>query len=225
MKRNITVVSAKMQSTTNFTNVEAETLADLKILLDEANIDYNEMAFYEGYSKTELCVDESLLPNNMNYKGTITNDLVIMLSQPKKKIQSGMDLNRKECFNTIKQNQELADFIKNEAGKNYTQVKTELLNELITKFFDEETEESCGIDCEDCGYCVEVPNMSKSYSTDSIEFIETVYKTCLDTSLELGIIDKSTYDMLITKGEEKIKEFGKKSLSQKEIDDMFNFLN
>ena len=47
------------------------------------------MTFFEGLTKTELINNDSILPTNVMYKGTPTNNLTIMLTNSNKKIKSG----------------------------------------------------------------------------------------------------------------------------------------
>ena len=87
MKRKIIVVSSATQSQTAFES-EATTLGELKQELNARNVDYNGMTFLEGHSKLEMNLDDAILPSNIPYKGTTTNDLVFLLTTPQKKIRS-----------------------------------------------------------------------------------------------------------------------------------------
>ena len=80
------------------------------------------MTFTEGISKTQLLSDDTQLPQNVMYKGQPTNNLVILLTNTKKNIASGV-LSRKEAYNLIKQNS-LENAVKIEFGRNFTQVPT-----------------------------------------------------------------------------------------------------
>ena len=86
--RKITVVSTKNQ-TKKVIMSSATTLAELKADLRLNDIDYEGMTFFEGTSKIELIDDNSILPHDVPYKGTITNELVFMLTNTNKKIKSG----------------------------------------------------------------------------------------------------------------------------------------
>lgn len=57
--RNIIVWSTKTQ-VKKVISTTAETLADLKADLDVAGVDYENMTFFEGLTKTELKADASL---------------------------------------------------------------------------------------------------------------------------------------------------------------------
>ena len=127
--RKITVVSTKNQ-TKNVIMSNATTLGELKADLRQHGIDYNDMTFYEGTSKTELIIDGSILPHDVPYKGQVTNELVFMLTNTNKKIRSGASMTRAEAYEAIKANnlQEECEFV---YGKNFTTCKTEDLIALV----------------------------------------------------------------------------------------------
>lgn len=144
MERKITIITEDGSSRTVTFDSTAETLAELKNELNNKGISYTGKSFYEGISKTEIMTDESILPSNLPYKGGITNDLVFMLTTPNKKINSGAD--RAELIKYIKDNN-LQEEVKERYGKNYTNVKTDLLAELVEEYLSmegakEETSES-----------------------------------------------------------------------------------
>lgn len=133
--RKITIVSTKTQKKSVIMS-SAETLGQLKADLRAANIDYTDMTFYEGTSKTELKTDESVLPKDVPYTNRTTgetkntNELVFMLTNTDKKIKSGAVMSRAEVYNVIKaHNLQTACVAK--YGKNYTQCSTDALNTLI----------------------------------------------------------------------------------------------
>lgn len=127
--RKITVVSTKNQ-TKNVIMSNATTLGELKADLRQHGIDYNDMTFYEGTSKTELITDDSILPHDVPYKGQVTNELVFMLTNTNKKIRSGASMTRAEAYEAIKVNdlQKECEFV---YGKNFTKCKTEDLIALV----------------------------------------------------------------------------------------------
>jgi len=128
--RKITVVSTQTQKKSVITT-GAETLAELKSALDEAGINYDGMTFYEGTSRTELKDNASVLPKDVPYKGTTTNELVFMLTNTNKKIKSG-NMSRAEAYAAIKANN-LQDAVKSKFGKNFTQCSTEDLIGMLAK--------------------------------------------------------------------------------------------
>lgn len=126
--RKITVIQTKNQTKSVIMSA-ATTLAELKSDLRANGIDYNGMTFFEGTSKIELRNDASILPHDVPYKGTITNELVFMLTNTNKKIRSGA-MSRMEAYNAIK-SMGLQDACVKKFGKNFTMCKTTDLIALI----------------------------------------------------------------------------------------------
>ena len=126
--RKITIISTKNHST-KVINSAATTLAELKSDLHNTGIDYTDCTFFEGLTKTELKNDEAILPHDVPYKGTITNNLVFMITNASKKIKSGAD--RKSIIAEIKA-KNLTEVVKNTYGKNYTNCKTEDLEKILS---------------------------------------------------------------------------------------------
>ena len=121
MEREILIANTKTQKRSKVAT-SATTLGELKADLRAAGIDYNGMTFTEGISKTQLLDDATQLPQNVMYKGQPTNNLVILLTNTKKNIASGT-MSRKEVYQAIKDNN-LQEAVKEEFGKNFTQVPT-----------------------------------------------------------------------------------------------------
>lgn len=121
MEREILIANTKTQKRSKITT-SATTLGELKTDLRAVGIDFSGMTFTEGISKTQLLSDDTQLPQNVMYKGQPTNNLVILLTNTKKNIASGV-LSRKEAYNLIKQNS-LENAVKIEFGRNFTQVPT-----------------------------------------------------------------------------------------------------
>lgn len=126
--RKITVVQTKNQKKSVIMSA-ATTLAELKSDLRANGIDYDGMTFFEGTSKVELKNDASVLPHDVPYKGTITNELVFMLTNTNKKIKSGA-MSRTEAYNAIK-SMGLQDACVKKFGKNFTMCKTADLIALV----------------------------------------------------------------------------------------------
>lgn len=121
MEREILIANTKTQKRSKITT-SATTLGELKADLRAAGIDYSNMTFTEGISKTQLLNDATQLPQNVMYKGQPTNNLVILLTNTKKNISSGT-MTRKEAYQAIKDNN-LQDAVKEKFGRNFTQVPT-----------------------------------------------------------------------------------------------------
>lgn len=126
--RKITVVQTKNQKKSVIMSA-ATTLAELKSDLRANGIDYNGMTFFEGTSKVELKNDASVLPHDVPYKGTVTNELVFMLTNTNKKIRSGA-VSRMEAYAEIKR-RGLQDACLKKFGKNFTMCKTADLIALV----------------------------------------------------------------------------------------------
>ncbi len=135
--RKITVVQTKNQKKSVIMSA-ATTLAELKSDLRANGIDYDGMAFFEGTSKVELKNDASVLPHDVPYKGTITNELVFMLTNTNKKIRSGaVAMSRAEAYRAIK-SMGLQDACVKKFGKNFTMCKTADLIALVQSSKDSE---------------------------------------------------------------------------------------
>ena len=111
-------------------DTDATNFGELKRAARAAGINYEGKDWLEGITKTSPMADDSLLPTNVNYKGTVTNNLVYMLTNTSKKIRSGMD--RGEIYAEIKK-LGLAEEVKKTYGKNYTQVSSTNLLSVIEK--------------------------------------------------------------------------------------------
>lgn len=129
--RKITIVSTRNQKKSVIMSA-ATTLSELKADLRQNGIDYDGMTFYEGTSKVELKDDNSVLPHDVPYKGTTTNELVFMLTNTNKKIRSGADMNRAEAYAAIKANNLQSECVKR-FGKNFTMCKTADLVALVNE--------------------------------------------------------------------------------------------
>lgn len=129
--RNITIVSTQNQNK-YVVNTDATTLRELKAALDAQNINYSGMTFYEGLSHTELLTDDSILPHDVPYKGSVTNELVFMLTVPNKKIRSGANLSEaREALYSAIEELGLKDACISVYGKNFTQCKNSELMTLV----------------------------------------------------------------------------------------------
>lgn len=140
--REILVANTKTQKRSKVTT-DATTLGELKTALTAAGVDYSGMTFTEGISKTQLLDDATQLPQNVMYKGQATNNLVILLTNTKKNIASGMG-SRAEAYSILKANN-LQDDIKDMFGRNFTQVPTTDL----WLFIEDHTDNTEGEDDED----------------------------------------------------------------------------
>lgn len=142
--REILIANTKTQKRSKLES-NATTLGELKAEMRNAGIDYDGMTFTEGISKTQLLSNDTQLPQNVMYHGQTTNNLVILLTNTKKNIASGA-MTRQEAYKAIKDN-ELQNAVKEEFGRNYTQVPTSDLEVFINNNVDSSDEEE--VDPED----------------------------------------------------------------------------
>ena len=174
MEREILIANTKTQKRSKVTT-SATTLGELKADLRAAGINYNGMTFTEGISKTQLLDDATQLPQNVMYKGQPTNNLVILLTNTKKNIASGA-MSRKEVYQAIKDNN-LQEAVKEEFGRNFTQVPTSDLLVFLAQDGNVETTETLDdkpVDTEDKNTIVpeneekETPDTNDEFLPDHI---------------------------------------------------------
>ena len=111
----------------------ATKLSELKEDLAQKGVTTNDSdSFKESRSKSILTSPESVLPTNIPWKGGITNELVFMVSKAERKIKLGMK-SRNEIVALIK-SYGLLDEVKKKTGKNYTNVSTAVLSEIVDKY-------------------------------------------------------------------------------------------
>lgn len=128
--KKVTVWESAKQLKTVFES-DATTLKELKSDMRKHGINYENCDMLEGVSHTALLTDETVLPHDTLYKGKTTNDLMIFITARDKKISSGAS-SRKEIMQAIKE-AGLKDAVQKGEGKNYTQVKTEVLEGYLKK--------------------------------------------------------------------------------------------
>lgn len=208
--RKITVISNKGQYK-KVMNSAATTLGELKADMTAVGIDYDGMSFLEGLTRTELIDDASQLPTNVNYRGTVTNDLVFYLTATNKKIKSGYDnpmpsdsvMSRQEVYDIIRASQDLQNKVKDLYGRNFTQVSTDNLIHVIIK-----TQEPCECLCDECPMCEE-KEMNQTELLASFLF-------------DNGCISLPQYHAVL--GVEK-EDTEQSPYSNEELEDMFNFMD
>lgn len=128
--RKITIVDSATQ-TVKVINSAATTLGELKHDIAAAGLSTVGKIFYEGVSKLELTDDASMLPHDIPYKGTITNNLAIRMTMGKKNISSGA-MSRMDAYAYIKEH-DLKEDVFAKFGKNFTTCKTNDLIDFISK--------------------------------------------------------------------------------------------
>lgn len=129
--RKITIANTRDQKKTVIMTA-ATTLGELKRDLDREGIIYGDLDFIEALTKTQLRGDDSVLPHDVPYNHTTTNELVFLLTVPNRKIKSGVD--RAAVYSNINNHDhsaELKEAIKNHFGRNYTMVRTDDLQAFL----------------------------------------------------------------------------------------------
>lgn len=162
-KRKIIVVSSATQSQVAFES-DATTLGELKRDLDARGVPYSGMTFLEGHSKLEMNIDDAILPTNIPYKGSVTNDLVFLLTSPQKKIKSG-GVDRIDIYTIIRDNH-LAEKIKEHFGKNFTNISTESLINFLESIKDSTDEKEGEEKQKKCSCCGDNYTSSSSWDCD-----------------------------------------------------------
>jgi hypothetical protein len=122
--KTFTIVDTESQKTKEIKS-NATTVAELKRDLRQNGFNVDGKTIQEALTRTEFKDDTSVLPHDVPYKGSTTNDLVFRLTKANKQVRSGMD--RKQAYDEVKR-LGLGDAIKAKFGKNFTQVST---NDLI----------------------------------------------------------------------------------------------
>lgn len=199
--RKITVISNKGQYK-KVMNSAATTLGELKADMTAVGIDYNGMSFLEGLTRTELIDDASQLPTNVNYRGTVTNDLVFYLTATNKKIKSGMT--RQEAYAHLNERPELKDVVKDTFGRNFTQVSTDNLVHIII-------EAQTPYVCDECS--------CPSCDCEEMNQTELLASFLLDN----GCITLYQYNRVLGTDNPQFEE--QSPYSNEELEDMFDFMD
>lgn len=197
-KKTFTVIDTRSNSK-KFFESKATTVGELKAELAAMGIDTHDMAIQEGLTHTEFKNDSEVLPTNVNYKGVTTNNLVFRLTKAEKKIDSGS--RRLDLYKEIKDHN-LQDEVKEAFGKNYTQVKTDELEQFLSEFHLEEDETEKDVCTPAPCSCTEDP-ICKAL----IELAEDLYKH--------NCITYSTYNTVMS------LDKSKSPYSDKELNEMF----
>lgn len=212
-KRKITVIPTKTHKTQVIESA-ATTLAELKADLTKAGIDYTDCTFFEGLTKIELKNDAAILPHDVPYKGTTTNNLVFMITNASKKIRSGAKLDRKAIIEEIKA-KNLTEVVKKTYGKNYTNCKTEDLEKILSMNNTPTLKEAPAKK--------EVPNEPAMKTTNLREVIESLLKEMEE--VEVDYIEDVDIDNIAIIGRvfssNSEEEKSDSPYSSNELDDMF----
>lgn len=128
--KTFTVIDTRTNSKKVFES-QATTLGELKVELHNLGISTEDMSIQEGLTKTELLNDESILPTQVNFRGTVTDNLVFRITRTNEKTASGA-ISRHEIYNLI-ETMNLAGKVLEKFSKNFTNVSNEDLLMLISE--------------------------------------------------------------------------------------------
>lgn len=124
-KRRVIIINNVAQKQYKIEDSKALNFGELKKEMDEHNIPYNDLEFFEGHLGATMEGDNTALPKEIPYKGEMKSDLVFWASVANKKFNLG-GMTRKECYEYIKSNN-LAENVKNTFGDNFTRISTQNL--------------------------------------------------------------------------------------------------
>lgn len=208
MSKVFTVVNSATQSTISYES-QAETLGQLKRELADKGINLDGMTIFEGLTKTELKSDDSLLPHDVPYRGTVTNNLVFRITKANKNIKSG-SMSRAEAYAKIKE-LNLQGVIASKYGKNFTMCKTaDLINEInrVETHWENPTTE----------------NNENTSSDTTVAVLEAKFNMLINVLLDNDVIDDVDVDIINSKPAVQKNDSEEKSpYSNDEISNMFNF--
>lgn len=226
--RKVTIINSKTQSQKVIENSTATTLGELKSEMRAAGIDYDGMTFYEGHLRAELKDDASPLPTNIPYRGTTVNDLVFMLTTPKKKVKSGA-MSRAEAYAKVKE-LGLQDECKKKFGKNFTQCSTDNLVSLVESATKKTAKKNIketpapAVVLEPAAEDVVMPEVETTNNCNcGCDGVKRALQALADALYHNDVIEQETYNGVVAllNGKEYVAP---KKMSQSEINDMFAFV-
>ena len=209
--RKVIIINNKTQSQKTIMS-NANTLGELKAEARNAGVNIEDMTWYEGHMRAELKDDSAELPATVMWRGQETTDLTFLLTQPEKKVKSGA-MSRAEAYAEIKA-KNLQKACIDKYGKNFTQCSTNDLFILI-------------VECQNHQPAHECPR-AKMFNEATKETakgnLEGAFEALVKELYDTDYLDEEQYSriMAIFKGE---KYEAPEKMSQKEIDEMFGFVN
>lgn len=214
--RKVIIINNKTQSQKTIMS-NANTLGELKAEARNAGVNIEGMTWYEGHMRAELKDDSAELPATVMWKGTETTDLTFLLTQPEKKVKSGA-MSRAEAYAEIK-NLGLQKACVDKYGKNFTQCSTNDLFILIEGSKDHQPASECPR-AKMFNEATIKENTEETPKHNLVGAFEALVKELYDNNC----FEEEQYNriMAIFKGE---KYEAPEKMSQKEIDEMFGFVN
>lgn len=187
----------------------ATTLGELQDQMALQGIDFSGMSFTEGVSNTQLISRDSVLPTNIPYKGSTTNNLAILLTNTTKNIPSGA-MSRKDLYAAIKA-LGLAEIIKEEFGDNYTRVSSADLEQFVARY------ENKNNVCKKQEECLSFETVKELPHADLVNWLYDGIKV-LTTNGQLYGADVAALTDLLTELKNRMAESS--PFSDEEIDEM-----
>lgn len=212
--RKITVASNSMEPITFESN--STTLAELKNDLRSRNINFSDMSFKEGVTRTTLTDDSSVLPTT-KADGSVIDELFIMMSGATKKIRSGSV--RTDLYAIIKEILKKNPSLKSELG-NYTCKSNDEIKKFVDKYHNTKPTKAKANKSENTSKIVEAPTTQGINKQDVITAAKLVlsYLENTDNMVVSTISVKKTEEPVEIKPVKEIKS----SFSPSEMRDMMN---
>ena len=206
--RKVIIINNKTQSQKTIMS-NANTLGELKAEARNAGVNIEGMTWYEGHMRAELKDDSAELPATVMWRGQETTDLTFLLTQPEKKVKSGI-MSRAEAYAKIKA-MNLGNACKVRFGKNFTQCSTNDLIELITA-----AESTCDVQEEAPVEIVKTEVKPQGSVVDALKvLVNALYRN--------DCLEEEDYEEVMSELEG--KKVTSDKMSRKDIDEMFSFVN
>jgi hypothetical protein len=184
----------------------ATTLGELKAEARAAGINIEDMTWYEGHMRAELKDDSAPLPATVMWKGTETTDLTFLLTQPEKKVKSGV-MSRAEAYAKIRV-MDLGELCKEKYGKNYTQCSTSDLIALIEENQNHQQAHECP--------------RAKMFKEEPKGNLREAFKALVNVLYQSDYLEVEDYEDIMSELEG--KKVTSDKMSKEKIDEMFDFV-
>lgn len=130
--REITVIDQSTSSRKTIKDVSPTNFAELKEVLRNNGFNPDGKSVIEAVSSVSFISDDAQLPTNIMWKGTPTNNLVIMITPLKKTASGALSVVRKALYDVINAHN-LGATIKSTTGKHYTNLPTSVLERYVNE--------------------------------------------------------------------------------------------
>jgi hypothetical protein len=200
----------------------ATTWGQLRDEIENKGISFAGVKVVEGNTQSWIDINDSnfVLPSNINVRGVITNNLIIMLvsSAP---IKSGLDLSYKDARAIIKERIEEYGSEAKEHFGNYTHSSTKQLNDLISDWIMDHDEYDADDD-EVTFKCEKA--LEKAVEKKEVKIIEKAVKdVCEEKSPCKEKVIREFAEILKKKIDEAVEEYLGKKVSDAELIEIYNY--